>query len=193
MIIVALAGRRIDAPDTQKPSFPLENTEKVRRCMSELFTKHQVSTLVCSAACGADLLALEVAGDLGLRRRIVLPFERDRFREISVIDRPGNWGALFDRIYSEIEAAGDLVILHKSDQDEAAFLAANQAIFEEARLLAHSTANKQKTAENSFEDKILAVIVWDGKPRGEGAADMTAGFMHEARRQGFPVAEILTL
>ncbi len=85
MIIVALAGRRIDAPDTQKPSFPLENTEKVRRCMSELFTKHQVSTLVCSAACGADLLALEVAGDLGLRRRIVLPFERDRFREISVI------------------------------------------------------------------------------------------------------------
>lgn len=192
MIIVALAGRRVDAPNTQKPSFPLENTEKVRRCISELFRKHQVSTLVCSAACGADLLALDAAGELGLRRRIVLPFERDRFREISVTDRPGNWGALFDSICNEVEAAGDLVILHKSDQDEAAFLAANQAIINEAQSLASST-NKHRTGENSFEDKILAVIVWDGKARGEGKADMTAVFMDEARKHGFPVAEIATL
>ncbi|NJM68851.1 MAG: hypothetical protein HC862_00775 [Scytonema sp. RU_4_4] len=192
MIVVALAGRRIDAPNTQKPSFPLANTEKVRRCISELFTKHKVSILVCSAACGADLLALEVAGELGLRRRIVLPFERDRFREISVTDRPGNWGALFDLICSEVEAAGDLVILDTSDQDEAAFLAANQAIIDEAQSLASST-NDHITGENSFEDKILAVIVWDGKPRGQGAADMTAEFMQEGRRQGFPLAEILTL
>jgi hypothetical protein len=35
--------------------------------------------LVCSAACGADLIALEEAERLGIRRCSVLPFSPDRF------------------------------------------------------------------------------------------------------------------
>jgi hypothetical protein len=40
-----------------------------------------------SAACGADIIASEVASEIGLRRRIVLPFARDLFRETSANDR----------------------------------------------------------------------------------------------------------
>ena len=38
--------------------------------------------VVCSAACGADILALEGAAQLGLGRRVVLPFSRQQFREL---------------------------------------------------------------------------------------------------------------
>ncbi len=193
MIIVALAGRRVDAPNAEEPRFPLENTEKVRKCISDLLMKHNATMLICSAACGADLLALDAAGELGLQRRIIIPFERDRFREISVTDRPGNWGGMFDRISKEVEAAGDLVILNKNDQDEAAFMAANKAIINEALSFACSSAKEEKATENISEDKLLAMIVWDGIPRDEGATDMTEAFMHEARKHGFAIAEIRTL
>lgn len=193
MIVVALAGRRVDAPNAEKPRFPLENTEKVRKCISDLLMKHNATMLVCSAACGADLLALDAAGKLGLQRRIVLPFECDRFREISVTDRPGDWGGMFDRISKEVEAAGDLVILNNNDQDETAFMATNEAIINEALSFACSSAKEQKANNKISEDKLLAVIVWDGIPRNEGATDMTEAFMHEARKHGFTIAEITTL
>ena len=90
--VVALAGRRIDLPEAQVPRFPLENVQEVgRRICEALYEMHAVA-LVCSAACGADLVALEQAKQLGLRRRIVLPFAPERFRETSVVDRPGDWG-----------------------------------------------------------------------------------------------------
>src|SRR6267378_3813558 len=94
-VVVALAGRRIDLPGTQPPRFPLDNIGTVGRRFAEALDKVHAVALVCSAACGADLVALEQAERLGLRRRIVLPFRRERFRSTSVTDRPGDWGPLF--------------------------------------------------------------------------------------------------
>ena len=91
--VIALAGRRIDAADTNPPRFPLEAVPTVRRRLADLLAKERAVALVCSAACGADLMALEEAERLGLRRRIVLPFPPERFRKTSVIDRPGDWAA----------------------------------------------------------------------------------------------------
>src|SRR5947209_320182 len=95
-MVIALAGRRIDAPNAETPRFPLENREKVGNRIRDFLAEHGATALVCSAACGADLLALEAAEELGLRRRILLPFAPDRFRATSVTDRPGEWGPLFD-------------------------------------------------------------------------------------------------
>src|SRR6476646_7796432 len=63
-LTAALAGRRIDAADSEKSRFPLANVSLVRDRLRELFIKRGVDTLVCSAACGADLVALEVAEHL---------------------------------------------------------------------------------------------------------------------------------
>src|SRR3984957_6214255 len=127
--VIALAGRRIDAPDTDPPRFPLQNVPIVRRRLAALFSAEHAEALVCSAACGADLVALEEAERLGLRRRIVLPFPPERFRETSVTDRPGDWGPVFDRLVAAAEAAGDLVILQSTgDDNDAAYAAAVQAI-----------------------------------------------------------------
>src|SRR6185437_8645876 len=109
-MIFSLAGRRVDAPDSLPMRFPLHNVELVRGRLRALLERHPPGTLVCSAACGSDLLALEAAGDLGWRRRVILPFERGRFRDSSVTDRPGDWGALYDRILDEVQALNDLSI-----------------------------------------------------------------------------------
>ena len=97
-MVIALVGRRIDPPDLAFPVFPYTAVQRVRKRIHDLLKDSDAKALVCSAACGANLIALEAAGELGIRRRIVLPFEPARFRETSVIDRPGDWGPAFDRI-----------------------------------------------------------------------------------------------
>lgn len=193
-MIIALAGRRIDALDAQTPRFPLKNIAKVQECISALFVEHKVTALVCSGACGADLLALDAAGELGLRRRIVLPFGSNRFRKSSVTDRPGEWGDLFDRISREVKAAGDLVVFDNIGEEEEAYTAVNQAILDEAIALARQDDGNDSHAKNnssSLEERVLAVIVWDGAERGK--EDLTAMFAQVARERGLRIAEILTL
>jgi hypothetical protein len=79
-MIIALAGRRIDAPGTEVTRFPLENVRLVQKRIRELFVELDAEVLVSSAACGADLLAIGEADRLGMSYRIVLPFEASHFR-----------------------------------------------------------------------------------------------------------------
>ena len=76
--VAALAGRRIDAPDAKEARFPPANVARVRERIAAALREHDVVALVASAACGADLIALDEAAKLGIRRRIVLPFRASR-------------------------------------------------------------------------------------------------------------------
>src|SRR5258707_1195867 len=185
-MIVTLAGRRIDPQNAPVARFPLEKSISVRKNIEHLLKESQATTLVSSAACGADLLALEAAGDLGIRRRVILSFEPARFRSTSVADRPGEWGPLYDRIITEVAAAGDLVLLHEEKDDEATFIRANNAILDEAQKLAHEAALEASTETGD----LLAVPAWEGKSPRDG--DITRAFRTEARARSFPTAEILT-
>jgi hypothetical protein len=78
--VIALAGRRVDAASAERRRFPEQNVELVALRLRGLFESRGAEAVVCSGACGADLLALSEAGALGLRRRIVLPYERALFR-----------------------------------------------------------------------------------------------------------------
>jgi hypothetical protein len=179
--IVALAGRRIDAPDADPSRFPLAHADAVRERIRARLLERDADTLMSSAACGADLLALDAAGELGIRRIVVLPFDRKRFRDISVTDRPGGdqrWGPLFDRVLAEIPAT-DVITLVGNGEGTAAFAAANERILEDAGRLGAST-----------DHDVVAAIVWDGAPRGKD--DLTAHFAEAARRRGFTVGEIPT-
>ena len=183
-MIVVLAGRRIDAPDADSPRFPLRNVELVRGRLHKLFFERGATALVCSASCGADLIALAVAGELGMRRRIVLPFEPDHFRETSVVDRPGDWGSMFDAICKEVAERGDLIILGCSEDDEeGAFSAASNAILDEA-------ARLQPRQKDKDDHSVLTVIVWEGAQRGDD--DETAAFAKGAEARGFAVEEVST-
>jgi hypothetical protein len=178
-MIIALAGRRVDSADAKEPRFPLQNVESVRARARAVFREKGATTLVSSAACGADLIALSEAGQLGLRRRVILPFERRRFRETSVTDRPGEWGPLYDQVLDAMEAEGDLVILQNGSEDEA-YSAANRAILDEAVELAEAV-----------HEPATAVLIWDGVPRGDH--DLTEEFGAEARKRGLAVTEVRTI
>lgn len=178
-MVLALAGRRIDASESTRTAFPLENVEKVRNRVRGLFAQRSVHVLICSAACGADLIALEVATDLDLKCRIVLPFIQGRFRELSVVDRPGNWGPVFDRIIKSAEARGNLITLNLDEGDEA-YSQTNIVIVTEALNLA---------AE--LHDPVGAALVWEGTAKG--GADGTASLGNFARERGLEVFEVSTL
>jgi hypothetical protein len=179
-MIIALAGRRIDAGDAESARFPLKNVVLVQQKLDALFGREAATALVSSGACGADLVALTVAGARQMRRRVVLPFARDEFRTSSVTDRPGDWGPVYDRVLAELDKTGDVVTLAGHAAGDAAYAAANDAILQEAATLA-----RQDTTE------VVAVLVWDGTPRG--ATDMTVAFGEDARKRGCRVEEVNTL
>ena len=174
-MVFALAGRRIDSPQAEPARFPLRNLDLVRSRLRALFDRGGGNTLICSAACGADLLALDAAGELNMQRRVILPFDREQFRETSVTDRPGDWGPIYDRVLDEVERAGNLLV-ESAPPGEAAYAHAEFRILEEAARAGGSQA---------------AVVVWDGQERGPG--DLTALFAHTARERGIAVIEISTL
>jgi hypothetical protein len=152
----------------------------VQERIHHLLVEQAPQAVVCSAACGADLLALEAAGALGIRRRIVLPYARERFRATSVVDRPGDWGERFDHILDAVAAMGDLVVLGYAEDKEATYLATNHAILEQAASLAAPA-----------QPAVGAAVVWDGASRGEN--DVTAAFVQEAQQRGLTVWSVSTL
>lgn len=179
-LIIAVAGRRIDAADAETPRFPPENVALVERRLDELFEREGATALVSSAACGADLVALTVAGRRGMRRRVVLPFGREKFREISVTDRPGDWGPVYDRVLDELDRTGDVVTLEGRADGDDAYLAVNEHVLRQAEALA-----RESNAE------AMALLVWEGLPRS--ADDVTAAFGHEARKHRWRVEQVRTL
>jgi hypothetical protein len=178
-MIFALAGRRVDASDAKKPRFPLRNVERVSKAVHSLLVQQGATAMVSSAACGADLIGLSEGGKLGLRRRVVLPFSRTQFRRTSVVDRPGEWGSVYDTVLDEVDALGDLIILGNIGNADPYSLT-SRCILDEASALGQEQ-----------HESIGAVMVWDGATRGQ--EDYTTGFGIDARRRGLPVFEIRTV
>jgi hypothetical protein len=191
-MIIALAGRRIDASDADVPRFPLQNVDLVRARLRTAFETFAADTLACSASCGSDLLALSVAGELGMRRRIILPYDRDRFRRTSVTDRPGDWGRLFDEVCADADATGSLITLDSASTDDKAYIATNTRILEEVVALVRSDTDKHVDSDKRriTSGYALAVVVWEGETRGDD--DLTAAFADLARDLGLSIVEILT-
>jgi hypothetical protein len=190
-MIIALAGRRIDAEAAEEERFPLKNADQVSREIKARFEALNPNVLICSAACGADLIALVIAQQLGIRRHIVLPFPPQRFRETSVVDRNStwNWGRIFDALSQEAKESDDLIIVPPADDETAAYALTNERIISEAIELSSEDANPENTDERY--QNILALIVWEGRSRGDD--DLTAEFADRARAKGIAVEQVYTV
>ena len=176
--VTALAGRRIDAPGARDRRFPAENEAAVAERIGNMLVGTASIGVVSSAACGADILALERAGELGLERRVVLPFPRERFRATSVVDRGEEWGHRFDAILDGLDKR-DIVELNVEGGEEDAYAAANVAILDEAA----------KWAVDG--QPIIATVVWNGLARG--ASDLTEAFRQMAIKRKIETVSVPTL
>lgn len=176
-MIVALAGRRIDPPSEAHARFPLDRVDRVRERIRTALEAGGAGVLVCAAACGADLIALAVAEELGMRRCITLPFGDAEFRTSSVTDRPGDWGPLYDRLIGAARTSGDLEILSGPPSAQGVYADANAAIIDRALALARE-----------MTQPIGAIAVWDGPIAGR--TDHTKDFVEVAQRHGIVVRTI---
>jgi hypothetical protein len=176
--VAVIAGRRPDPADADTARFPLANVDAVRSAIAAVLRSSGARTLVASAACGADLLGLDAAGQLGMRRVVVLPYGVERFRQTSVTDRPGDWGAAYDAVIADVRARGDLEVIETAG-DDAPYAAITRALVKRAAAL---------TGDPS---RALVVIAWEGSLRGHD--DQTGALRDRARALGMPVAEVNTL
>ncbi|SEU06525.1 hypothetical protein [Hymenobacter actinosclerus] len=176
--VTALAGRRPDEINAEVVRFPLDNIIAVREQIKQLFSKQRFTHLVCAAACGADLLALDVATDLDVECHIILPFEPSEFLLASVTDRPGGWKQLYDRLIIAAEKSDNLYLLGYSRDDDEAFSKTTKAIVAHAKKLANG-----KPAS--------AIVVWEGQSRGND--DATEEFAILSRNEGLHTVEIITV
>jgi len=179
-MVIAFSGRQIDAPDADEARFPPTQESKVAEKIEAELQKLKATVLVCSASCGADILALEVAGRLTIRRSVVLPFDRDTFRDVAIKGCPGNWGERYEVVMDEVKSGGDVVILGFDVTDTNAYTATSNRILAEARTTALGLA-----------DTAAAVLVWDGQARGSD--DLSAHFLQEAERASLPITQIMTV
>jgi hypothetical protein len=179
--VTALAGRRVDALGTKDRDrrFPPENETKVAQRIRNMLVATASTSVVSSAACGADILALESAAELGLSRRVVLPFSRARFRSTSVTDRGGEWGRRFDTIVADLDKE-DIIGLDLEGSDDEAYAATNVRILDEAAAMA-TNANQ----------RALAAVVWNGLTRG--ASDLTDAFRRLATEKKLETIAVPTL
>ena len=169
------AGRRVDAPDAQSARFPTSNVDAVRQKIEAFFAQEKPSALVSSGACGADLLAIQVAEERHTKRYIVLGADVAEFRKSSVTDRPGNWGELFDHAMktSKVE------VLKVPDSQEG-YLETNLKLLDRAQ----SVAKQSGTT-------VVALVIWNEESRGPD--DVTNHFLQQAKLRKIPVTEISTL
>ncbi len=78
--VIVQAGRRVDASNNEIPRFPHANVNRVRERMKAKFLENKPVALVTSAACGTDLLALEIAEEMNVECFILLPSKPAAFR-----------------------------------------------------------------------------------------------------------------
>ncbi|HEX5570685.1 MAG TPA: hypothetical protein VFX31_04810 [Ktedonobacterales bacterium] len=184
-MIVAVAGRRIDASGAQPPRFPLGRRQQTAHTIAAALERLGATTIVSSAACGADLLTLRVAREHGLRRRIILPYRAEWFLDDSVTDRPGRWKSLYWSLIEEARASDDLLTLDFPRGSDDAFRSANEMIVSEAQRLAHEASPSDPAAA------LGGLIVWEGAPRGPD--DVTAHLKERLEHAGARVEVALTL
>jgi hypothetical protein len=170
--VVVAAGRRVDAPDAATPRFPAQNVERVRDQVREYLRQQRPSAIVCSAACGADLILLQAAQDLP--RYVLLPSSPEEFRESSVTDRPGNWGAIYDEV---LQGAQVEILQLPSGQE--GYLAINDRLLDKAQALA-----------SDLGTSVATLVIWNQESRGDD--DVTEHFLREAGQRNFPIREIST-
>jgi hypothetical protein len=177
--ILAVSGRRIDSEGADQPGFPAGNEGLVALRIRDTMLSASAQVVVCSGACGVDILALETAEQLGLGRRLVLPFSREKFRATSVADRGEDWGRRFDVILQQLPDE-HIIELKQPQSNHQAYAAAISEILDQAEGLASAAGQRA-----------LAMVVWNGFSRGP--TDWTDQFRKLAVDRKLEVIPVSTL
>lgn len=173
-MLLAHAGNRIDSDDRTEPRFPPTQIEPVTAVVARLLADLRPSSVVSTAANGADLIILAEAQRLGIATHVVLPLPARDFRVRSVETSSSRWVESYDRVLDVASTtAGSSVETMDLGEDPAWYLAANGLILDIARRHAHS------------DEAVVALTV--RPPEGESPPSATDDFARRAINAGLTV------
>ena len=176
--VAVFSGHMLDRPGRSEPRFPPELEPAVAQLLREKLGELEVGEGYASAACGGDLLFLEVLQDLGATTHIVLPYERDAFvRESVDITADGTWKLRFDLA---MRAAGENVSVVSPHPVEAGGIS-----YEFANWILHGLASMRA---EQLATELVGIAVWNGR-QGDGPGGTSAA-VQRWRRLGMRVEVI---
>ena len=177
--VVAFVGHLLDKSDRPQPRFPAHLEPAVRQALRERLTACNAGIGYSAAACGSDILFLEVLRELGGETHVVMPFCKEQFVENSVAVVTGaGWEQRFE---SALKAAAETVYASEK------MMTAGTASLEYVGQLLIGLAGLRAA---QLETELVPLAVWDGKP-GDGAGG-TADTIAHWRGLGYTV-EIIDL
>lgn len=174
--VMVFSGHMIDAPGRQQPRFPAEMESAVSAALRARLAALAPIAVYASAACGADLLCLEAARELGIETHIVLPFPSEQFRQASIDFAGAEWPARFQ---SALDAAESVTITsdHRASGSTATYEYANLVLTGLGRLRA-----------SRLDAPLVALAAWD--PQSVRTPGGTATMVDLWRARKLPVEEI---
>ena len=174
--VLIFTGHLIDRPERPVPRFPAAIEAGLREAIAARMSALRPLAAYGSAACGADLLCLEIARELGAETHIVLPFPAPAFRRTSVDFAGGDWGQRFERVL----ALADSVTIASEHQ-----ASGSVATYEYANLL---LSGMGALRAQLLDTDLRALAAWDPTAPGlpGGAASLVAAW----QAQGWSVEHV---
>jgi class 3 adenylate cyclase len=174
--VLVFTGNMIDQPGRPVPRFPASIEGAVREAVRKRLATLKPVAAYGSAACGADILCLEVVRELGGETHIILPFPPAEFRGTSVDFAAGNWGERFERAL----AAADSVTIASDHR-----ASGSSATFEYANLIL--TGMGELRAE-VLDTNLRVLAAWN--PHAAGSAGGAGSLVSLWEQRGLPVEHI---
>ena len=110
--IAAFIGHMIDAPNREKPRFAPSMESDVRSAIRSTIVSNDLQVGFSSLACGADILFVEEMLELKREISIILPFNKNDFRDTSVAFAGQEW---VDRFNNILERVSNVTYLTKDN------------------------------------------------------------------------------
>lgn len=169
----------IDAAGRGEARFPPAKEGAVRQRIAEQLARWNVGSKdagICGGACGADILFAEACLERGARVLLLIPLPEDQFLARSVAFADADWEARYRALRARCETRFQHTALGPPAKGENAFERNNLWCLDTAYALVPS-------------ERVRAILVWDGKPAGDGPGG-TADFAARVKRSGGDLAVI---
>ena len=170
-LVVVFAGHLVDRPDRAAARFPPALEPAVRDAIRGRLRPLDAGFGYASAGCGGDILFLECLAEIAAAAHVVLPYDREQFKEDSVDIVPGaDWAARYERVL-----AGAKEVITASEQR----MAGGGMSYEYGFLMLDGTAGVRA---DELDTELVCMALWDGKP-GDGPGG-TASSVERWRKAG---------